>query len=258
MSYESIILGEMNHGGLPFAYWPLDEANGTVAADLMVRAKGAGNNGVYVDTPTLDVRPGPINRGNGWATFNGSSEYVNVGTLGSLGSLAGAGITIEAWAATASTAARCLFGRYPGAFTNTFYVLMNQSDLAVATPGMIRFVFCDNASHRISGNTTYDTAWPNDGKPHHFVLALNPSGSAAIYVDGVSQAVTNRVAVAHDTFADYATDNYIGNRNGAPSYWAGQVGRVAIYNYLLAADRVKAHYLAGLNGVADKRLLLGV
>ena len=88
---RSVILDEQNYGGPAGGpYWPLDEANGGRRRPDDPGPR-RGNNGTLMPNSgggtdgTLDNRPGPLAREGGWANFNGTSGYVNCGTMGTLG-----------------------------------------------------------------------------------------------------------------------------------------------------------------------------
>jgi len=261
MSHESTILDEMNHGGLPFAYWALDEAVLTAGAkDLMLCAKGTDNGGSYVNSPTLNAQPGPIDGElGGWPLFNGSSQYTNVGTLGNLGSLLGNGLSIEAWAAapTGGTPYAILGGGVSGGMA--VYFVLNANSSMSGVSGRVVLYVRDTDGHRRGVYTTNSVFLAN--VVTHFAASFNAATQAvAIYVNGESIAdLTAGYAETADNFSNFSLAMLLGarNNNGAvQSYLSGYVGRVAIYNYVLAADRVKAHYLAGLNETLDLRTLL--
>lgn len=251
MSYESVILSEMNYGGLPFAYWPLEEANGSAAVDLMARARGTDNSGAYVNSPTLNVQPGPINReAAGWITLNGSSQYVDVGTLGNLGSNLGSGISVEAWFATSQTSQGTIFGIYDG--TRILKVVLNERPGA---PAAGQFDLQLTSSTTLSAVHNLGSAL-YDGKAHHLVATAMPSTNiVTFYIDGVPKTPSYYNQNSPSSFANWTKAAYLGgyNVNGSLTYpLNGKIGRVALYNYILSADRVNAHYLAGLNGTVNK------
>jgi hypothetical protein len=128
MSYASIILDEQNYGGLPVAYWPLDEASGIVAADALGNNNGtlSPNSSGAWSGGTLNNQPGPIAREGGSPMFNGSTGYLNCGRLGNLGSNLGDGLTLEAWMRTSSsTSWRTIFGWSISGTDETIYLIAN-------------------------------------------------------------------------------------------------------------------------------------
>ena len=75
----------------PFAYWPKTDAVLPAGVDLV-----GSHPGTYVNSPTLNQYPAPPSgESGGWPVFNGTSQYLDVGTLGSLGSLIGGGVAAE-------------------------------------------------------------------------------------------------------------------------------------------------------------------
>ena len=262
MSYESVILDEQNYGGLPFCYYPLDEANGTVANDLMDRAKGTNNSGAYVGTPALDVQPSPISReANGWTTFNGSSQYVNVGTLGTLGANLANGLTVEMWLKSSVTnALQCVFGIIGASLKPAILVTLNSNINGNALAGYIRTVLYDTNGLRLESHLGYNTGI-TDGNVHHLAVTFLPGSNAiTVAVDGAAASVAYAYRQTPAAWGNLPVAACIGCRNNSGTFqqfFNGSLGRAAIYNYVLAASRVTAHYLAGLNGTTNKRLLMG-
>ena len=256
MSYEFIIFDEQNHDGLPFAYWPLIEANGTVAADVM----GA-NNGAYAGSPTLNTQPGPLSReSGGWPTFNGSSQYVNVGTLGTLGANLANGLTIECWIRSSTTnAIMSAFGILGASLQPFVMIALNQDNTGSTAAGYIRVQCNDFTTVSLSGYVLSNTGITN-GLAHHLVVTILPGSNAiAVYIDGVSKTVSYAQQNTPHTWGNFPCAPCLGcrNYNGTfQQHFSGQMAHAALYNYVLAADRVNAHYLAGLNGTPDKRLLM--
>jgi len=257
VSYESVILDEMNYGGLPFAYWPLDEPDGTAAVDLMARARGTDNSGSYVAEPTLDQRPGPLAKDRtGWPLFNGSSQYGNVGTLGNLGSALGNGLTIEAWLRTSSSAIQSVLGVLEVGNAIVIGLTINRDEDGDNVAGKVQAFLRGRSSKMLIGATSSATA-VHDGSTHHIVAALNSATNAvAIYLDSATLAVSYRSQDTPASFGDLTGAAYVGARNlrgVADFFFSGNLGRVAVYNYILAAGRVAAHYLAGKHGTCDWR-----
>lgn len=218
-------------------YWPLNEGSGTAATDVMTLAKGAGNTGTYSPNSagawtggTLNVSPGPINRGRGGgASFNGSSGYVGLGNSSSFNFTTR--YTFEAWVKIAAITggSQWVLGKdiqgsrsYDwGIFTNTFALQINGSNLGLATTVM-----------------TADAKW-------HHVAAVYDGTNVTYYLDGASDGV---VAGADPVVTTESLN--IGRRGYTTNqdFWNGQIAHLAVYSYAVAAARIKYHYLAGFAG----------
>ncbi len=233
----------------PFAYWRLGESTGTAASDEVI-----GHDGTYVATPTLGV-PGALTAGSDTTTavtFNGTSQYVNVGTLGTFGSqIADNGITIEAWIKinTLATIADHIFGA--DSVSGSFQKLQLFLHTEVADTCSIRLFSEDtaggsNLSVNKAGVTLLDDAW------HHIVVTLDHTNeTGAIYIDGVDQnATVTEAGPVATAFADYDEPALVGanNPNGATTdeFWFnGSLDEVAIYLKQLGANDVFRHFTRG-------------
>ena len=261
MSYRSIILDEQQYGGLPVAAYALDECTAAAGGviDLMTAARGSANDGSYVATPTLDQRPGPVSREpGGWPLLTGaSSQCVNVGTLGTLG--ASAAISVELWVKTTmSGTAVALFGTRDNTGPKDICGLYINLDYSGGgLDGAIMWYQMDHSSNRLQGGTTSTTV-VRDGKVHHVAAVVDvPGKTILIYLDGEPLSVTNSYSGTLSNRINFPYAMYLGacDISGSVSQpLTGNLGRVAFYDYLLSADRVKAHYLAGINGNQSRLL----
>lgn len=75
----------------PIAYWPLADLSGTTATD----ESGNARNGSYVGSPTLGVTG--IGDGRTAATFDGSTQYVNIYSASLNGAFTGQLFTVAGW-----------------------------------------------------------------------------------------------------------------------------------------------------------------
>jgi hypothetical protein len=261
MNYQSVILGEHRYGGLPVGYWPLDEANGIVAAD--VRGVNNGiflpNNGTVWTGGSLNNRPGPLARENGWPLFNGSTHYVSLGTLGNLGANLGAGLTLEAWIKTTQTTLGTIFGWQLTTSDESILLIVNYTISGGETNGALTIDLRDHANKQVRFGVN-SGAGVNDGKVHHIVATCTPLASGtptgAICVDGAPLSVSyhrqdnqsNWVNI-NDSLA-IACDYYAG---GQYLLFSGNLGHAAVYNYVADQAFVDRHFLCGINGTFDRR-----
>ncbi len=167
----------------PVACWPLAETSGSSVADLAGSNTGTLHGGV-----TLNQSPGLIAESTGAPLFDGSTGYVDCGTLGNLGSNLGSGLTLEAWIETTATGSLYdVMGSYEGSYHEYVLMRLNQNStnttyLADSLSGCL----WDHAGNRLWFDTV--NAGISDGKPHFVVITFSPSASGtptgAIYIDG--------------------------------------------------------------------------
>ena len=236
LSYRNVILSESQFGGLPVGYWPLDEVNGTAAVDLMGLAKGSGNDGTYEGSYTLGVN-GPINRFASRAvTLDGSTGDVNLGTSSSLNPTA---ITVEIWVnlTSLSNAYSALVSRISagaGAFHQLF--VKSSGKLAIyinATGGTVNY---DG-----TGATTLST-----GRWYHLAFTYSSSAGLVGYVNGQVDGTASAAGPIITTTAGL----FVGtDTNTSGRHAGGTFAHFCQYNYVVSAERILYHYLAGLNGV---------
>lgn len=212
----------------PVGYWPLDETMGTTAAD----ASGGGRNGTYTgDGVTLASAMlgtlGPC------VDLAGTDDYVAVGDADVWSSSAGGSgvMTVEAWVkpAAVNRAATFIAAKYQE------WQLRIESDGKVlwdVNTGVVSVMVCTSPSALVAGAVahvvgTYDRAAPR----------------IELYVNGA--------LVAFSTSASGTTSNtsnalQLGRRsdNGGNEF-QGVLGHVAIYNTVLSAGTVAAHYAVG-------------
>ena len=209
----------------PVAYWRLGESSGTSAAD----SSGNGRNGTYVGSPTFGA-PGAVT-GNTAVTLNGSSQCVTYGGAGIPNGTNNA-VSVEAWVKTTTTngiiVARDDIGHgfmltinATQGVTFTCYYLLGGSRVAYSGPGAV-----------------------SDGKWHHIVGTWGAADAPpSLYVDGVLQTAATGGGYGG---ADTSSSGLVIGRRGlaSPTWFAGTVDEVAVYNYILPAARVAAHYNA--------------
>ncbi|MCK9569275.1 LamG domain-containing protein [Candidatus Pacearchaeota archaeon] len=251
MSYLSAILSEANNGGLPVGYWPLAETNGVAAVDAMTQARGSGNDGTLLPNSggawtggTLDNRPGPIAREGGGPAFNGSSGYIDCG-VPSWSNFSGGDWCIEMWIKPVSVSASYFYAARDIAGGRCFTLAQNNWSAGAF----------DIVMFKTSGYCGYYASMDGKliaGKWNHFVCQRHGSVfefhvNGALLSSGVNIGTIGNMASS-------ATSNLTFGRrlhtDGA-GYFNGGIARVACYDRALAADRIAAHYLQGLNGTYD-------
>ncbi len=212
-------------------YWPFNETSGTVADDATNNSDGT-----IVGSPTMQAGA-PT---NGGFTFNGSNQYVSVGTLGSTVSTL-PDSTLEFWVKTTATRQECIMGAVnTGTATYLFINTNNGPASTAASVGSGRTMVCLRSE---AGATTALSAFfglPYDGK-WHFVQIVFPPGTSTtaalckVSVDGRLVYVTSH-AGTYGTMTNYGFPMYVGARNlrgVADQYFTGGIASVAWTNRAL-------------------------
>jgi hypothetical protein len=203
----------------PLSYWPLTEASGSVAFDLI-----AGYNGTYVGNAALG-QAGPSQAGFGSpsraALFDGASGYVDVpGPFNLTGPL-----TAMAWvnAPTTPTHFSGMFGHGDASWR----LSINGAGDPGAADG--------SAPDATSATSIVGSGWRMIAYTYSGVSGGANSGS--LYVDGVLVATNNASTPAGD-----GSDVWIG---GSPDYgasrlFAGSMAHAAIFNRCLSVSEIQA------------------
>ncbi len=212
-TYKDVVLADN-----PIGYWRLGESTGTVAVD-----ETGNNNGTYVGSPTLG-QPGLVTGGNTSVNFNGISQYVNIGNPSAFQLTTG---TSECWIKTANAG---------DSFRGIFVKQLAWGILTV---------------DRILG--TYDWTFDNikttgiyieDNLAHHVVVTLQSglTNGLKIYVDGVLRLTSQMTVKSQSQPLEIGRGDSANNGQ----FFTGLIDECAIYNYILTASQISAHYSAGI------------
>jgi hypothetical protein len=216
-------LGSLTRGLV--AYYSMEKGQGQVLHD------GALDNLGQIEGATWN---GSGQVGSDALSFNGSSNYVNIGKAGTYSAM-----TISVWLKwSASGSFQSAFGYADTGNSESVGIFVdNQND------GGFSIAF-DDGTNRNAVNTP--SGGYGDGNWHHIVGTLSKSGTNTIYADGT------KINSASDGDPDLGTisqslDYYIGaiNLDDSPSdYFAGEIDDFRIYDRALSQPEIEA--LAGL------------
>ena len=206
----------------PVAYWRLDEASGTSAADAV-----GTNTGTYTGGVTKG-QPGATADGDTAVDLNGTTGYVSVNDAAAV-RLGDGPFTLEAWVNRPS-----LGTTYPGDQEQVF----DKNDGGYQINIQNNVVYFDQAAIGTIAKSTavMTTGW------HHIVVTKN-GAAVHVYQDGaeVTSAVTNR------TLTDGTAKLVLGVRRGnSTAFLDGLLDEVAIYKSVLSPAQVAAHWAARL------------
>ena len=210
----------------PIARWRLDETSGTTASDSI-----GSNNGTYAGA-TLDQAP-LINSGRS-ILLSGSGSGITIPDASNLSFPSGS-FSLEVWFATSGTSAAAFI------IKDTSGSIFGEYELVINSSGNIYCTVRPGNSGSPNVTATAGNTF-NDGARHHVVAVFVPNTTLKLYVDGVVCAsATHSIASSFDS-----TSSLRLGRSGGGNYLAGNLDEVALYASALSADRVLAHYNAGL------------
>lgn len=212
----------------PVSWWRLGE--GGITTDEQPAAATLSNAAVTT-TPGLPATSPGLG-----ALFNGSSSVLYTVTAVPAHNLGDGPLTLELWfKRTRSGVLEILIDKGSNAY-----------QLYIGTSGQIVF------GKSVVGGTLVSTAAINDTFPHHLVVTKN-GAAQAMYLDGVAIATT----VTNQTLVDNASGLVLGRYAASALYFfSGVLDEVALYNTVLSAARVAAHYNAGLRAIVGTSRVL--
>lgn len=163
-------------------------------------------------------------------TFDGSQNYVSLGTMGNFGQNLGKGFYARFELTTTDTAI-AEFGRYPGfpVTNSTFGIMFNEDRFNSNVSGALGFYLIDNNNNELLGNTGNVNF--NDGNKHVIEISANPAtNTIVIKVDGVSKSITYRFQQTPSTFSNFASAIWIGghNESGGNKFLSGKLDNLVL------------------------------
>ncbi|WP_256840631.1 PKD domain-containing protein, partial [Ornithinimicrobium faecis] len=214
----------------PYLYWRLDEPEGSFAQDYSLNDRP----GVYSDGVTRAVDGALSDNPNKATAFDGSSGSV----VGAVGTQVSNPLTFstEVWFKSSSELGGKLIG-----FGNASDGLSSNYDRHVflRNDGRLTFGVWTGVENTIISSDAY-----NDGNWHH-VVATQGGDGMALYVDGQLNG-TNPQTQAQDYTGYWRVGGDSVWGGASSNYLNGQIDEAAVYATVLNAERVQAHYLAGI------------
>ena len=228
--YSNLVLSDN-----PILYYQFEEAGGITAVD----SSPAGADGTYIGGVQLQQASGHVGLGLA-VDFDGASGWVDVPALGSFPQ-----VTIETWLN--------LEGNPAGGCCTSLY-----STDSFGT-GNIHFNIKSgrDVEHAVAGggpNNRNTPAGAIQSNVWYHVVATYDSaagGDTHIYIDGVD--MSNQPHASAPLAA--LVDAQIAGWNGA-RYFDGKMDEFAIYDSVLSADQVQAHFDAASNVIPEPSTIL--
>lgn len=221
----------------PLGYWKLDETSGTVAADSSGNSRNGTIGSSVVKNSGVALRRG----GNSMTFAAAANNAINIPDSAAIRLSSTTTFSLEAWIKHTGTGGAGLQGiltKWNNESNGWIdYGLYLNPGTTVGAVG--RYTTSGSNSFTVgSANTSLSTIY-------HLVYVRNGSTNI-IYLNG-AQSATNTTG-STSTYGGLTAPLYIGSDPAFPgSYgYAGQISDVAIYNKVLTASQVLAHYNAGL------------
>lgn len=216
------------------AYWRLNEASGTVAADSIGPAHGMINGGVTLG------QPGALADGSTAMRFDGVDDYITV-PVGAYSAVGTGSFSVECWLRSTQpwvTEYPVIIDCDTGA--KGFY-------LGRPEPGTVIFGLNDPADP--VPDVTPTAPCPFDGAWHHVVgvVMRGATHTLRIFVDGHLQIETAVPATANYTATTPLIFGVYRGGEADPQWrYQGDLDEVAIYHIALTPAQIAAHYEARL------------
>ena len=220
-SYQATILADS-----PIHYYPLNDASGTIAADLGSSNYGGGT---YMGGCTLG-QPGPATNGGNSVYFDGAAgTYVNLGLFHP-----GNEATVECWA-NLDADARGGFNSFVDRFDGSYELDFNGNNanwLAYNAAGSLVTVTAGSSAPR--------------GNWHHLVGVYQTNGIQTIYLDGVATTSARTAGVLKSVAGSVIPDQVLigATRDGtnASFNFKGYISDVTFYDHAVVPGHLLAHY----------------
>jgi hypothetical protein len=195
----------------------------------IVDLSGNDDNGL-LGAGTVAYMPSYDYYNKGSLRFDGSDDYVDLGTNASLTSLTN-NITVEVWIKIPISTNR--YTIYGNGYSGTGMMFGTSAN----TPGGLEVYYPSIYVAYSTAGVLQPDVW------QHVVYTRNGSGlnTHAFYINGVSQTVT-QTANGGDSWGTSGTNRYLGLRGGV--MFNGQMSSVKVYSRALSATEISQNYEA--------------
>jgi hypothetical protein len=201
---------------------------------------------------------------HGWMMeFNGSSQYVNLGTLGDFGSSQYRGATLDAWLQTSYTGGIQAVMRTANAVTgyNTTGILLSRNANSGADPGGLQISCNDQSKYLVGGTPNGVNTGICDGNIHHLAVTIWPPANAMqMYLDGRAIQTNMTLQQSPTSYINFPIAMFLGaaNHSGTPSfYFNGRIGLARVWNRVLSLAEIRGLYADPLGMFRERRRVYG-
>jgi hypothetical protein len=224
-------------------HWPLNELAGSTVTDYITgTANGTIHGGVTLATagcPIFGIQ-------DGCAAMNGTTGYIDVGTLGAMNI---SKLSVSIWFKTTSTARMQPVGNYEGGSgTNPVFQLdLNRGTTTPQAGYITLFKRLSSSTTDLSGyinvgSTLYDGLW------HNLAATFDSASNAIVAIfDGAIKSVTYTKQQTSVSSLGMARPLYLGGLNniGTPDiFFNGALSRVSVANTVKTSANIADLYAA--------------
>jgi hypothetical protein len=211
--------------------------NGKIAFDESSTA----NHGSYENNPQLGVRGAILGDKDTAATFNGTTQYVNIADNNAYSVTNTNQLSVEAWVDMTSADEKVIVGK--GTASNYEWAVYQYQFNSLLC---LQIYQLNGSSLALACATNLSQDW------HHFVATIDSiSEEVSVYVDGQLEATD-------DTWVGSPSNGTsvlnIGRRPDNQHYFNSTVDDVAIYSDVLSAEEILQHYNTGRASLYQKTI----
>jgi hypothetical protein len=235
-------------------WWKLDETSGLTAAD----SSGYGNNGTLVNGPTWNPAGGRI---GGALVFDGTDDYVNLGTASSLNFGSYAPFTVAAWVKTTDNYGMIVSFRSSTDGGPVIDLAVGYDGGGADDPGKAMILVRQDGDvgtyAHVKGGSVKDGLW------HHLAVVRGSGSTIELFLDGVSQGTASDTysggAITTDLRAIGSERRWVNDGYGTSDqrYLAGTIDDVRIYGRALSAGEIAALYSGSVLGGSSSGTVSG-
>ena len=229
--YASTVMADQ-----PVAYYPMNETSGTTAVEYA----GGGQNGTYQNSPNLGVS-GPSSSISSAVTFNGSSQFVDLGDTPALNF--GGQITMEAWVLPTSPQVNGPVTGWADILAKGNDQSQNQDEIKLR----LTYGYQGGAYNNTNGGPTAEG--PATTNWSHVVCTWDGT-NWNLYANGQLEGTAPDTGGALNFADSWAIAD--GTVNGNNRFFSGDICQAAIYSHALTPAEVLTHYLVGQYGTSSK------
>ncbi|MFZ5391911.1 MAG: LamG-like jellyroll fold domain-containing protein [Patescibacteria group bacterium] len=222
------------------AQWNFNETSGTTATNN-AGSCGAACNGTLTNMTTsgqdASVNSGWTANNKKWgagaAMFDGSDDYINIG---STSNLAVTNFSLETWVKTNTTALSVILGKKSnstgGWYAYRLATYSGKINVRVQQSATPSFLDLDSNFSQINNNE-----W------HHVVVTFDSDNKVRIYIDGKLDITSSTGNAIY--YANQVSDFMIGTDVDGTKRLNGTIDSTKIYSRALSADEILSNYQAG-------------
>jgi hypothetical protein len=168
--------------------------------------------------------------------FDGTDDFVGVGTMGNFGTgLDSNHFCISQYLKSSVTGtAMATWGHLNTGSTTALrvYVNLSPTDGTTTSAGKL-YVYRRGEDGAVRAGGVNTNTGITDGNWHNLIVCLSPNATPTIYIDGISQTITNLTTANANNLANFGFQPYIGaynNRGTIGNPFSGTITETAVWS----------------------------